>query len=112
MVAAMARSSSSMPSPVRAETTTAWGSLARIRAMTAGSAASALFSTMISGIRCASTSANTERTAAIWPSGSGCEPSTTCRMTSASATSSRVERNASTSCVGRFRTKPTVSERV
>lgn len=37
------------------------------------------------------------------------EPSTTCRITSASATSSRVDLNASTSWVGRRRTKPTVS---
>src|SRR5690606_27960744 len=57
-------------------------------------------------------SASTSRTARSWPSGSGWEASTTWRMTSASATSSSVERNASTSSWGRLRTKPTVSARV
>ena len=49
------------------------------------------------------------RTAAICDSGSACDPSTTCKIRSAADTSSRVERNASTSWCGRCRTKPTVS---
>ncbi|SLH25252.1 Uncharacterised protein [Mycobacteroides abscessus subsp. abscessus] len=55
------------------------------------------------------TSAITSRTALIWPAGSGSEPSTTCSSRSAPVTSSSVERNASTSWVGRCRTNPTVS---
>ena len=57
--------------------------------------------TMTSRTSVASTSASTVRTAEIWPSGSGCEPSTTCSSRSASATSSSVDRNASTSWCGR-----------
>ena len=64
---------------------------------------------LASGTWVALISANTSRTAASWPSGSGCEPSTTCRIRSESATSSSVERNASTSWWGRCRTNPTVS---
>ena len=86
-----------MPSPVLALTTTRWGSRCRSRAITIGSAASALLTTTISGTLSAPISANTSRTAAIWPSGSGWEPSTTWRIRSESATSSSVERNASTS---------------
>ena len=77
--------------------------------MTIGSAASALLMTISSRTSVASMSASTSRTAAIWPSGLGCEPSTTCSSRSASATSSSVERNASTSWWGRCRTNPTVS---
>ena len=76
--------------------------VARIRSSTSGSAASALLTTMTSRTLAASTSASTARTALIWPSGSGCEPSTTCSSRSASATSSSVERNASTSCGGQL----------
>ena len=83
---------------------------ARSRASTSGSAASALLMTTSSGTLSAWISARTSRTAASWPSGSGCEPSTTCRIRSDSATSSSVERNASTSWWGRCRTKPTVSD--
>ena len=102
-------SAAAMPSPVLAETTTECGSRWSSRAITIGSAASALLMTISSGTLSAPISANTSRTAAIWPSGSGCEPSTTCRIRSDSATSSSVERNASTSWCGRCRTKPTVS---
>ena len=99
-----------MPSPVFALTTTLCGSRARSRLITSGSAASALLITMISGTLVAPISASTTRTAAIWPSGSGCEPSTTCSSRSESATSSSVERNASTRPCGRWRTNPTVSD--
>ena len=81
----------------------------RSRRTTPGSAASTLLMTTISGTARHRRRASTSRTAASWPSGSGCEPSTTCRTRSASATSSSVERNASTSWCGRCRTKPTVS---
>ena len=53
--------------------------------MTSGSATSALLMTMTSLTSVASTSARTARTAEIWPSGSGCDPSTTCSSRSASA---------------------------
>ena len=43
---------------------------------------------------------------------SSCETSRTCRMTSASITSSSVARNAATSMVGRSEMKPTVSDRI
>ena len=76
---------------------------------TSGSAASVLLITMISGTCVAPISASTSRTAAICASGSASDPSTTCSIRSASATSSSVERNASTSWCGRWRTKPTVS---
>ncbi len=55
------------------------------------------------------TSLITWRTASICASGLTSEPSTTCTSRSASTTSSSVERNASTSWVGRCRTNPTVS---
>ena len=55
------------------------------------------------------TSLTTCRTALIWASGLTSEPSTTCTSRSASTTSSSVDRNASTSWVGRCRTNPTVS---
>ena len=54
-------------------------------------------------------SCSTTCTALIWPSGSGSEPSTTCSSRSAAATSSSVDRKASTSWCGRCRTNPTVS---
>jgi hypothetical protein len=60
-----------------------------------------LLTTMISLTSAASTSASTARTALIWPSGSGSEPSTTCSSRSASATSSSVERKASISSCGK-----------
>ena len=78
-----------------------------------GRRASALLTTMTSWTSVASTSASTARTAEIWPSGSGCEPSTTCSSRSASATSSSVERNASTSWCGSCADEPDgVGERV
>ena len=107
--ASSSASASGMPSPVLALTTTECGSRCFSRASTIGSAASALLTTMISGTLSAPISASTSRTAAIWPSGSACEPSTTWRTRSESATSSSVDRNASTSWWGRWRTKPTVS---
>ena len=73
------------------------------------SAASTLLNTSCSGTCSASMSASTSRTARICASGSASDASTTCRIRSASATSSSVERNASTSWGGRCRTKPTVS---
>ena len=88
---------------------TADGTIVHGRASTIGSAASALLMITSSGTWSALISANTSRTAASWPSGSGWEPSTTCRIRSESATSSSVDRNASTSWCGRCRTKPTVS---
>ena len=72
---------------------------------------SALFTTRSSGTSPAPISSRTRRTASIWASGSGAEPSTTWSRSSASRTSSRVERKASTSWWGSLRTKPTVSER-
>ena len=78
-----------------------------------GSARSALLKTTSSGMfSTPSMSARTWRTALIWPTGSGWAASTTCRIRSAWATSSRVERKASISSWGRLRTKPTVSVRV
>src|SRR3712207_9025805 len=59
--------------------------------------ASTLLTTTSSGTDDASMSWRTTCTASIWPSGSGSEPSTTCSSRSAAATSSRVERKASTS---------------
>ncbi len=104
------RSARRCPSPVRAETTTAPGSgLAQPGRTSSSAHASALLTTTSSGTCGAPISPSTSRTAAIWPFGSGSEPSTTCRIRSASATSSSVERNASTSWCGRWRTKPTVS---
>ncbi len=52
------------------------------------------------------------RRRAICASLSSCEMSRTCRMTSASITSSSVARNAATSMVGRSEMKPTVSDRM
>ena len=101
-----------MPSPVRAETTALSPTWLRRRAIVSGAARSALFSTMISGTSKPSSSLSTVRTAVICPSGSGWEASTTCSSRSESPTSSSVERNASTSWVGRWRTKPTVSAKV
>ena len=54
--------------------------------------------------------ASTVLTASMRPSTSGPLASTRCSSRSASATSSSVDRNASTSWCGRRRTKPTVSE--
>src|SRR5690606_34352438 len=104
---------SSTPSPVCAETNTAPGIALRNCVRVTGSAASILLTTINSGGGGASdsrsTSVTTSRTALICSVGSGSDPSTTWSSTSASATSSRVDRNASTSWVGRCRTKPTVS---
>ena len=71
--------------------------------------ASALLTTSSSGSASAPISASTARTASIWPSRSGAEPSTTWTIRSDSSTTSRVERNASTTWWGSLRTKPTVS---
>ena len=51
-------------------------------------------------------------TSAAWASVSPCEMSRTCRITSASITSSSVARKAATSIVGRSEMKPTVSDRI
>ena len=88
------------------------GSCLRSRAMVRGSARSALLMTTTSGRLAAPISASTSRTDAICCSGSGSDASTTCSTRSASVTSSRVERNASTSWWGRWRTNPTVSASV
>ena len=56
------------------------------------------------------TPSSTRITAAIIRSRSGCEASMTCRMRSASATSSSVARNAATSACGSRSMKPTVSD--
>ena len=57
-------------------------------------------------------SARTSATSRACASLSGWAMSRTCRMRSASVTSSSVARNAATSMVGRSATKPTVSERI
>ena len=98
-----------MPTPVRADTQTAPGRACRSERTSSSLMASTLLTTISSGTAAASISPSTTRTASIWPSGSGSEPSTTCTSRSAAATSSSVERNASTSWCGRCRTKPTVS---
>ena len=77
--------------------------------MTSSPATSALLNASSTGTSSAPISRRTVSTAAIWASGSAAEASTTCTRRSASATSSSVDRNASTSCVGSLRTKPTVS---
>ena len=74
-----------------------------------GSASSILLITTSSGTSRAPISASTARTAASCACGSASEPSTTCRIRSASFASSRVDRKASTSWCGRCRTNPTVS---
>ena len=119
----IAASSASSPSPVSAETRTGWRSgrdarqpmfssrrapcsvkryrsCSRPRSCGRGSPGS-----MPS---CRSTSS----TSCDWASVSSCEMSRTCRMTSASITSSSVARNAATSMVGRSEMKPTVSDRM
>ena len=102
--------SASTPQPVWALSGTALGKTVRSRAICSGEARSALFRAISSGMSEApSIVSMTARTACTWETGSGWAASTTCRMTSACPTSSRVERKASTSCVGRLRTKPTVS---
>jgi GTPase len=97
----------------RAETNTASGIRCRSRAMARSPAASVLLTTTSSGGMAVSCfwpiSPSTSRTALICHSGIGSEPSTTCTTRSASATSSSVVRNASTSWCGRCRTNPTVS---
>ena len=77
---------------------------------TSGSATSALLMTTSSGTSRARRRRRAPRgPRPAAPRGRRREPSTTCRIRSASATSSSVERNASTSWCGRWRTKPTVS---
>ena len=104
-----ARAARRCPAPVRADTHTAPGRARRRVRMSSSVIASTLLTTMSSGTARASISPSTTRTASIWPSGSGSEPSTTCSSRSAAATSSSVERKASTSWCGRCRTNPTVS---
>src|SRR5487761_1644985 len=104
-----AASRSSMPSPVCADTTTQSRSRSATAFTVIGSATSDLLTTTSSGTPAAPISRSTSRTAPSCASGSGSEPSTTCRIRSACATSSSVARNASTSWCGRCRTKPTVS---
>ena len=109
-------SASASPSPVIAETATAPGTSGTMRRRPAGRPCSAPRS-------CAPASRHpacrrppcppaprSRRRAA--PSLSGCAASRTCRMTSASATSSSVARNASTSSCGSSLMKPTVSDRM
>ena len=111
---AMSACSSSMPSPVCAETTIECTSRERRRAIASGVGEVGLVEHDDLGHvhRRPGCPRSTCRTAAICPSGSGCDASTTCSIRSASATSSSVERNASTSWCGRARTKPTVSASV
>ena len=102
--------SASTPSPENAETIYASGINASTRSRAASSIRSALLNATIVGIvSTPSMSESTSLTASICENGSGCDPSTTCTIKSASATSSNVDLNASISCVGRRRTKPTVS---
>ena len=81
----------------------------------AGSSASILFQTSIISA-CASaptpSSARMVRTFSAWISLSGWAMSRTCRIRSASSTSSSVARNAATSWCGRSEMKPTVSDRI
>ena len=76
----------SIPSPVRAETITepGWAASSRRASSAASSSqrptASALLTTSSSGRPSAPISASTVRTASIWPSKSGAEPSTTWTM--------------------------------
>lgn len=104
-----------MPARECAETKTASGSATRSWASTTGSAASILLTTSSSrgsdASRSPATSRSTWRTASICRCGITSLPSTTCSRRSASTTSSSVDRKASTSWVGRCRTKPTVSVR-
>src|SRR2546430_865258 len=108
----MASRRAARPALVFAEMLRLPGSLARRPCSTTGSAESILLTTTSSGTCPAPISASTPRTAAICASGSASDPSTACRMRSASAVSSSVDRNASISWCGRCRTKPTVSVRV
>ena len=78
----MAVRSSSMPSPVRDEAKIAFGSRPRSSSRVSSSTRSALLNTTSSGMSRAPTSPITSRTVASWAAGSGCEPSTTCTMTS------------------------------
>src|SRR6266498_2788725 len=101
--ASTASVSAAMPTPVRAEHGTASGQARLSRSTVSSSAASILLITSSSGTLSAPTSASTSRTARTCSSGSACAPSTTCTIRSAWATSSSVERNASTSWCGRCR---------
>ena len=118
----MAASSASIPSPVSAETSTGGrsgqraariASCARHRAQAGrpcstprGSAPSAA---SVSMPRSASTRLDVARAA---PRSRHAQMSRTCRMRSASITSSSVARKAATSMVGRSEMKPTVSDRM
>ena len=83
---------------------------ASIRSRVASSIRSTLLNTIIVGmVSTPSMSESTSSTASICENGSGCDPSTTCTIRSASETSSSVDLNASISCVGSRRTNPTVS---
>ena len=110
----------SMPSPVTAETSTGRCSLRAMACPTSMRAAaesrSALFHTSNSGRSAPSAamprSARTASTSCLCASVSGWLMSRTCKMRSASITSSSVARNAATSVVGRSEMKPTVSDRI
>ena len=88
----------------------------RSRARPSASSRSILFQTSISRSlarrdRCRA-ARSTSSTSCDCASVSSCETSRTCRMTSASITSSSVARKAATSMVGRSEMKPTVSDRM
>lgn len=101
-----------MPCFFQVEIVIAFFSLCNIFSIIAGLAMSVLFRTIISGMWLVVDSAKVFLTAVICPCGSGCETSTTCKIRSHASTSSSVDLKASISCVGRERTKPTVSTRV
>ena len=112
----MAAIRSSRPSPVSADTACTSSRRASVRrraARISGDSASILFQTSISA-----TSSSTPRLSRISPTSPACSSvsgwlmSRTCRIRSASSTSSSVARKAATSCVGRSLMKPTVSDRM
>jgi len=109
-----------MVSPVNADTATGRRSAdlrsTRLSTLARASASrqSILFQTSIRRLSAAAipSSPSTFSTSCSWASESPCDTSRTCRITSASMTSSRVARNAATSIVGRSEMKPTVSDRM
>src|SRR6266511_3950764 len=109
---ATASRSSSSPSPVSADTSTAPGYRRRTARRAASSSRSALFRARTSGRPPAPISARTSRTAPICWSSPPADASATWSTREASATSSSVERNASTRSWGSLPTNPTVSETV
>mmetsp|Transcript_14948 Transcript_14948/g.49004 ORF Transcript_14948/g.49004 Transcript_14948/m.49004 type:complete len:218 (-) Transcript_14948:677-1330(-) len=108
----IAAKSSSIPSPVRAETRTApmpWAASCIAAGSAPAATASVLFQTGMTGTSSAPMSASTASTAATCAPQFGLETSTTCSKREASAISSRVALNAATSWVGSFEMNPTVS---